>query len=427
MNLSLRSLARRCRILAVAALGAIALAVAGAAPDAASAHQSGCHAAHSCPSDTGSYVCGDTGNFNYCGGGSTTTTPTSTSGTPSTTTPVQTVSLPPRPPSPPSPSDPAGDKDCANFASQAEAQAYFGLTGGPVSDPDRLDADNDGIACEAGETAPTKASGCDVRTGTTADPVDTPSSPYDVIRADVLFERCIGRLTLTTTFNAPLPPAPLPAFDSIVWWLGGLPCDLPSLATVYSNVSFMNGANFNVEPTSDYTKIYPALSADRRALTLSFSSPVLTANDLRCARLATSASAAGATTGYDSVETFWFDGFGPDARKTTGTVGQSTTKAKIPSLSATDARRYARSALKRTFRSSYRSTARVSCARLSRIRRQCVARWTRPGRARYSGVVTIWHQMDGNAAEWHYSVNVGRRDLRCRGAGTACLKRIVVD
>lgn len=37
------------------------------APDA-SAHQSGCHAAHSCPSDTGSYVCGDTGNFTFCGG-----------------------------------------------------------------------------------------------------------------------------------------------------------------------------------------------------------------------------------------------------------------------------------------------------------------------------------------------------------------------
>ena len=32
----------------------------------AAAHRSGCHAAHSCPSDTGSYVCGDTGNFNFC-------------------------------------------------------------------------------------------------------------------------------------------------------------------------------------------------------------------------------------------------------------------------------------------------------------------------------------------------------------------------
>src|SRR5437667_1918456 len=33
----------------------------------AEAHRNGCHAWHSCPSDTGSYVCGDTGHSNYCG------------------------------------------------------------------------------------------------------------------------------------------------------------------------------------------------------------------------------------------------------------------------------------------------------------------------------------------------------------------------
>ena len=31
-----------------------------------SAHQSGCHRYHSCPSDTGSYVCGDLGNDSQC-------------------------------------------------------------------------------------------------------------------------------------------------------------------------------------------------------------------------------------------------------------------------------------------------------------------------------------------------------------------------
>lgn len=31
------------------------------------AHRSGCHRWHSCPSDTGSYVCGDLGYFTYCG------------------------------------------------------------------------------------------------------------------------------------------------------------------------------------------------------------------------------------------------------------------------------------------------------------------------------------------------------------------------
>ena len=37
-------------------------------PMESNGHRSGCHAAHSCPSDTGSYVCGDTGNFSQCPG-----------------------------------------------------------------------------------------------------------------------------------------------------------------------------------------------------------------------------------------------------------------------------------------------------------------------------------------------------------------------
>ena len=43
----------------------------------------------------------------------------------------------------------AADRDCGDFSSQREAQLYFLRIGGPSSDPDRLDADNDGIACDA--------------------------------------------------------------------------------------------------------------------------------------------------------------------------------------------------------------------------------------------------------------------------------------
>lgn len=32
-----------------------------------SAHRSGCHSWHSCPSDSGSYICGDTGHCSACG------------------------------------------------------------------------------------------------------------------------------------------------------------------------------------------------------------------------------------------------------------------------------------------------------------------------------------------------------------------------
>jgi hypothetical protein len=42
----------------------------------------------------------------------------------------------------------AGDKDCSDFSTWKQAQHYFKKHGGPRYDPDRLDADHDGIACE---------------------------------------------------------------------------------------------------------------------------------------------------------------------------------------------------------------------------------------------------------------------------------------
>lgn len=399
-------------------LGAVALASSAAQPPAAAAHQSGCHAAHSCPSDTGSYVCGDTGNSTYCGGGAV----TPSTGTSGTSTPV-----PPIIPTPPRPSDPAGDKDCADFASQAEAQSYFALKGGPVSDSDRLDADNDGIACESGgsgETAPV-ASTCELRTGTGADPVDTPASPYDVTRADVLFERCISRLTLALSFSAPLPPAPFPPFDYLVWWVGEQSCDVPSGTVVTANVSFLNGATFNVRPDATYPKIYPTISRDRRSLVLSFSSPALVGRDLRCA-MASSSRSELATTAYDSVEPFYFAGFEPKAAQRPSPQTTADAPARAATLTRAAARRYTRIALRRRFAGSYRSSASVTCAATSRVEQDCVARWTVRRRARYSGRVTVWTVAESESRGWDYSINMGRRDLRCDRAKSRCLRRIVV-
>jgi Excalibur calcium-binding domain len=42
----------------------------------------------------------------------------------------------------------ASDKDCSDFATQRAAQIFFLKHGGPRSDPHRLDADDDGVACE---------------------------------------------------------------------------------------------------------------------------------------------------------------------------------------------------------------------------------------------------------------------------------------
>jgi len=44
--------------------------------------------------------------------------------------------------------DPFGpDRNCGDFTTQAEAQAFFEAAGGPDSDPHRLDGDGDGVAC----------------------------------------------------------------------------------------------------------------------------------------------------------------------------------------------------------------------------------------------------------------------------------------
>lgn len=49
----------------------------------------------------------------------------------------------------------AGDKDCSDFATQQDAQAYFIAQGGNAkNNVDRLDGDHDGIACERNVRAP---------------------------------------------------------------------------------------------------------------------------------------------------------------------------------------------------------------------------------------------------------------------------------
>lgn len=47
---------------------------------------------------------------------------------------------------------PAGARNlhnCSDFASQEDAQNVYAQSGGPSDDPNRLDDDKDGVACEA--------------------------------------------------------------------------------------------------------------------------------------------------------------------------------------------------------------------------------------------------------------------------------------
>ncbi len=41
------------------------------------------------------------------------------------------------------------DKDCSDFRTQRQAQAFFEANGGPLSDPHNLDRDDDGRVCES--------------------------------------------------------------------------------------------------------------------------------------------------------------------------------------------------------------------------------------------------------------------------------------
>jgi micrococcal nuclease len=92
--------------------------------------------------------------------GSTTATRTPTDeldlGSSPEASPSVTVFLPAAMTPEPSPASPGGlrydpngpDRDCNDFATQAEAQAFFVAAGGPTRDRHRLDGDKDGVACE---------------------------------------------------------------------------------------------------------------------------------------------------------------------------------------------------------------------------------------------------------------------------------------
>lgn len=77
-----------------------------------------------------------------------------------------------------------GDRDCADFGSQEDAQDYFEEQGGPGDDPDRLDEDSDGVACES-LGAPT--GGVDTGGGGTAISEATSTSPLSFIAGGALF------------------------------------------------------------------------------------------------------------------------------------------------------------------------------------------------------------------------------------------------
>ena len=110
-------------------------------------------------------------------------TPTATpTATPTPGTPTATPTATPTPGTPtatptatPTPGTASPDRNCSDFDTWAEAQAFFEAEGGPESDPHRLDHDGDGIACESLPGAPDQAT----PTPESRAPTPTPGTGYD--------------------------------------------------------------------------------------------------------------------------------------------------------------------------------------------------------------------------------------------------------
>jgi len=83
-----------------------------------------------------------------------------------TQTPAESPTIPPSPTESPTPAraptaaspptppalryDPFGpDRNCGDFRTQREAQAFYEAAGGPARDSHKLDRDNDGVACQS--------------------------------------------------------------------------------------------------------------------------------------------------------------------------------------------------------------------------------------------------------------------------------------
>lgn len=120
----------------------------------------------------------------------------------------------------------AADVDCANFATQEQAQAVFDAD---PSDPNRLDGDNDNIACEA---LPSGAGG-----GNTAAPTPAPTATVSPAPSAAAPGAAVpGAVTGTA---APAPAGPVNAGT-------GSPTDTATVSYVLGGAALLAAAGAGV-------------------------------------------------------------------------------------------------------------------------------------------------------------------------------------
>ncbi|HZR97498.1 MAG TPA: FxLYD domain-containing protein [Chloroflexota bacterium] len=189
-------------------VGALLVVALGGAAVAAEvlAHPDGCHRWHSCPSDDGSYVCGDTGhcsecpNNQYCLAGRPRNATTAATRTPRPTK-VPDPTRPPRPTQTPEP--PRAARAGEGSTSRSANNAFEGARGGPDTDRGMSYSDGDadaqddlrGVAALAGTGAPLGAAPARPDSGP-ASSADARAAPLVV--AEYAGVRVIGPLQWAT-------------------------------------------------------------------------------------------------------------------------------------------------------------------------------------------------------------------------------------
>ena len=98
-----------------------------------------------------------------------------------------------------------------------------------------------------------------------------------------------------------------------------------------------------------------------------------------------------------------------------GCAGPLPPAPRLPRMTAADAQKLARRALRREL-GPLRSHPRIRCRTPRKRRTGCAVRLAR-GDARFAGTVRVWYRQEGAATRWYYSVDVVRRLTGCQGGG----------
>jgi endonuclease YncB( thermonuclease family) len=160
-----------------------------------------------------------------------------------------------------------GDRDCSDFANQAEAQTYFEANGGSATNNfDRLDGDGDGVACES-LPCPCAGAGSGGGGGGSNPPVPPAESSPSVPpgrRISARVSRDVDGDTVAVVFaNGAQADVRLIGIDTPEEFRPGYPVECGALAAARSMASMVTGRRVTLvtDPSQDRFDRYGRLLA----------------------------------------------------------------------------------------------------------------------------------------------------------------------